>query len=283
MPNCYRDDGDAWCFNIESYGERHGGFSVEDAELTERGEIFDKINVSLKYKNSLLKIYYKFYKSEEYFDVDYIVNWNESHTVFKFDCELNNENVIVATPYGAVRRGKAKADKPMGEWLKTDKYTVLSNGFFAYNFYNNNLGFTVLRSPIYGDFRLGELPKKDHMIMEQGVTNGRIRVLIGENLAPSDAMKFNNPPTVVCESNHSGKLPPADSFISVISDSTVVSAVKHSEDDNGIIIRIVNYGTAENVKLNFFGKDYNVPTGNREIKTLKYKNNTLTDVDMLER
>lgn len=59
--------------------------------------------------------------------------------------------------------------------------------------------------------------------------------------------------------------------------------MKHSEDDNGIIIRIVNYGTAENVKLNFFGKDYNVPTGNREIKTLKYKNNTLTDVDMLER
>ena len=237
----------------------------------------------MKYKNSLLKIYYKFYKSEEYFDVDYAVNWNESHTVFKFDCGLNDDNVIVATPYSAVRRGKAKADKPMGEWLKTDKYTVLSNGFFAYNFYDNNLGFTILRSPIYGDFRLGELSKKDHMIMEQGITSGQVRVLLGGNFAPLDAMKFNNPPTVVCESNHSGKLPPTDGFMKFLSDCSVVSSVKHCEDDNGIIIRIINYEKAENTSLNLYGRDYNISIGKREIKTLKYKNNTLTEVNMLEK
>ena len=113
-------------------------------------------------------MYYKFYKGEEYFDIDYIVNWNEEHTVFKMDCELYDDNITVSTPYSKMRRIKSKSDKPVGEWLKTDKYTVLSNGLFAYNFYDNKLGFTVLRSPIYGDFRLEELPQKDHMIMEQG-------------------------------------------------------------------------------------------------------------------
>ncbi len=104
MPNCYRDDGDTWCFNIENYGERLGGFSVEDAEFVESGAVFDKLKVSLKYRNSLLKVYYKFYKGEEYFDIDYIVNWNEEHTVFKMDCELYDDNITVSTPYSKMRR-----------------------------------------------------------------------------------------------------------------------------------------------------------------------------------
>ncbi len=283
MPNCYRDDGDTWCFNIENYGERLGGFSVEDAEFVESGAIFDKLKVSLKYRNSLLKVYYKFYKGEEYFDIDYIVNWNEEYTVFKMDCELYDDNITVSTPYSKMRRIKSKSDKPVGEWLKTDKYTVLSNGLFAYNFYDNKLGFTVLRSPIYGDFRLKELPQKDHMIMEQGITSGQIRVMLGECAAPLDAMKFNNPPIVICESNHTGKMPPTAEFIRFTANSAVVSAVKHCEDDDGIIIRIVNYGAEENASLNLYGRDYNISIGKREIKTLKYKENALTEVNMLEK
>ena len=119
--------------------------------------------------------------------------------------------------------------------------------------------------------------------MEQGITSGQLRVLLGGNFASLNAMKFNNPPIVVCESNHSGKLPPTDGFMKFLSDCSVVSSVKHCEDDNGIIIRIVNYETAENTRLNLYGRDYNISMGKREIKTLKYKENTLTEVNMLEK
>ena len=63
----------------------------------------------------------------------------------------------------------------------------------------------------------------------------------------------------------------------------VVSAVKHCEDDDGIIIRIVNYVADENASLNLYDKDYNISIGKREIKTLKYKENALTEVNMLEK
>ena len=76
----------------------------------------------------------------------------------------------------------------------------------------------------------------------------------------------------------------ADSgIIRFTANSAVVSAVKHCEDDDGIIIRIVNYGAEENASLNLYGKDYNISIGKREIKTLKYKENTLTEVNVLEK
>ena len=107
--------------------------------------------------------------------------------------------------------------------------------------------------------------------------------MLGECATPLDAMKFNNPPIVICEANHTGKLPPTAEFIRFTANSAVVSAVKHCEDDEGIIIRIVNYGAEENASLNLYGKDYNISIGKREIKTLKYKENALTEVNMLEK
>ena len=199
VPNCYEDSGDAWCFNIDSYGKLSGGFSAVKSEFVECGDLYDKLKITLKYNDSLLYLYYKFYHNEDYFDVEYTVNWNEKHTVFKFDCDTDDDEVSVSTPYSHMTRTKSPKDRPMGEWLETESILFLTGSVFAYNFKNSNLGFTVLRSPIYADFRIGELKEKDYMITEQGITAGSMRVILkNKRYSPAEeAMRFNNRPIVV--------------------------------------------------------------------------------------
>ena len=131
LPNCYEDLGDTWCFNIDAYGKRLGSFSVVDAQVTESGALLDKIKVTLKYGDSMLYLYYKFYRHERYFDLDYTVNWNESHTVFKLDCAAACDGISVATPYGQMKRTASKHDKPMGEWLYAGNVMYISRSNFA--------------------------------------------------------------------------------------------------------------------------------------------------------
>ena len=282
-PVCYEDDGDAWCFNIEHYGEKIGEFSLIGAEVAESGEFTDDIRLTLKYCNSVLTLLYRFYKHENYFDLSYTINWNEAHTVFKFDCETDSSSVLVSTPYGQMRREDALADKPMGEWLKADDILFLTGSNFAYNFHDKTLGITILRSPVYGDFRLGKLPKKYNMIMEQGITTGKIRTMLDFGYPISEAMCFLNPPTVICESNHGGELPPETGFFSLSAENAAIHAIKYAEDGNGIIFRIVSGADRkQEAVLSAFDAQFVITLGEYEIKTLKYCDGKLIEVNMLE-
>ena len=286
VPACYSDEGDTWCFNVDSYGEKLGEFSLVSAETVESGELSERVKLTLRYGSSVLCMHYTFYHGEDYFDVDYRVGWNEAHTVFKLDCESGGDSVTVSTPYSHMRRGRAKADRPMGEWLRADGLLFLTGSNFAYNFYDDTLGITVLRSPVYGDLRLGALRDRDHDVMEQGETSGRIRVMLGEKerLPCNEAMRMNNRPIVICESNHDGKLPQTNSFASLKAEGAVLSVVKYAEDGDGIILRIVDHsGKQQDAVLSLLGKEHAVHLGAYEIKTLKTDGRTVWETDLLER
>ena len=122
--------------------------------------------------------------------------------------------------------------------------------------------------------------------MEQGETSGRIRVMLGEKerLPYNEAMRMNNRPIVICESNHGGKLPQTNSFASLKAEGAVLSVVKYAEDGDGIILRIVDHsGKQQDAVLSLLGKEYAVHLGAYEIKTLKTDGRTVWETDLLER
>lgn len=283
VPACFEDLGDTWCFNIENYGKRIGEFSVIKAEIAESGDLTDDIRLTLKFQDSVLVLVYRFYKEEKYFDLSYTVNWNEEHIVFKFECETESKTLSVSTPYGQMQRETDLKDKPMGEWILTDEALFLTGSNFAYNFYDDKLGITVLCSPVYGDLRLGELPKKYNMIMEQGITGGRIRAMFNFAYPISEAMSFLNPPKVICESNHDGCLSACDSFFSLCAEKAAINAIKYAEDGDAIIIRIsCTFDHTQSAVLTVFGKEYEIKLSAYEIKTLKYHKGELSEVNLLE-
>lgn len=184
-------------------------------------------------------MYYRFYAEETYFDVRYRVNWEEKHRVLKLETDVSDSIHTAAVPAGKVTRGENPADVPLGAWVRADDIIFAANGMFAYRMKDKKLGLTVLRSPIYGDLRLGELDEEiDYDIIDRGITEGGIRadltgIFEAECAGASEAVcaerhtadsgafpwnmaeHFNNLPVVIAESNHDGQLPCTDCFFTL--------------------------------------------------------------------
>ena len=282
VPACYYDDGDTWCFNIDSYGKEKYNFEFAGVKIIEAGEIRTVVKLTYKFKESKLDMYYTFYTEEKYFDVSYRVNWNEKHYVFKFETDVENTHTV-SVPYGSVKRGESKADVPMGTWISSSGITLTAGSIFSYNMIDNVLGLTVLRSCIYGDLRLCEIDyETDYDIISQGLSEGKIRVDF-EKRSPSHSQNFLNPPVVICEANHGGILPTENSYFSLTSESVMLSAVKKCEFDDSIIIRLSEYGNKEQTSTLKIGENmFEIRVMPFEIKTLKFKDGKITETYMTE-
>ena len=292
VPRVYADGGDTWCFNIASYGESVGEFSRESYECIESGAHRTKIKEVYTLRDSRLTLYYTFYESSPYFDLEYRADWREPHTVLKLEVNTPYKELRVASPFYSEIRGNTAADVPMGEWLtlsgEDGELSVLSDGIFAYNFNNGVLGLSVLRSCIYGDLRIAPLdPSADYPIMEEGITEGKLRFVLNNSdtgmTVPAMASFFNAPPKVIVDSNHGGKLPPEASFVRLDSATATVSAIKSSEDGDGWIVRIAeSFGVSHTAVLEWFGRSFATDLSAYEIKTLKITDKGIEEVLITE-
>jgi len=282
VPKCYFDDGDTWAFNIEAYDDVPNDFSFGEMRVIESGKLRTVVKAIYRFRDSLLEMYYTFYRKETYFDVSYRVNWNEKHYVLKLECGVKKDEHTVAVPYGSVERKCTKADVPLGGWLKTEDFSVTVDSIFAYNLRDKELGLTLLRSPIYGDLRIGELDyEEDYDIISQGISEGKIRVdLNGETWSKAEG--FLNPPVVIIESNHDGMLSSEGSFYH-ISGKVQMSVIKKCEFDEGIIIRLFEYTGFEQQATFYAGeKAFSVDMAPYEIKTLKINGTDIEEIYMTE-
>ena len=283
-PACFADDGDTWAFNIDSHGKKLEDFKVQNIQVTECGPIRKIIKVTYTFRTSKIDMYYTFYQNEGYMDVRYVANWNEKHIILKLLSDVESHNHIASVPYGSVTRGENKKEVPVGEWLKTQKTTFAFDSIFSYNMFDQKLGLNILRSPIYGDLRISDIDlDTDYDIMEQGITEGNIRIWFGSNDSiHNDAMHFNNQPIVLCEANHKGELKGCHSYFSYNCDSASVITVKYAEDSDDIIVRgVENNGQSQNINVLYNG-DFVIGISPYEIFTLKICADKCRKVNILE-
>ena len=279
---CYDDKGDTWTFNISNYGERLGEFKVIGTEVLEDGIFRTKIKVSMEYNKSVLDFYYVFYEDEEYFDLYYKVNWNEKYQTLKFEFDVKNDGVTAGVPAGRIEHKSFDGDVPLHRWITFDGVSVITPSAFSYSASADKIGITILRSCIYGDYRMGELDYNlDFDVMQQGITEGKMRVMFGGD-PELQAEGFCNECVVIDESNHDGTEKPWGSFLNVGCKDISLMALKYGEDD-GIIIRLrETTGKETNTNLSFKEKTHSLEFKPHEIKTLKLNKGTIKEVNMLE-
>ena len=150
--------------------------------------------------------------------------------------------------------------------------------------FDQKLGLNILRSPIYGDLRISDIDlDTDYDIIEQGITEGNIRIWFGSNDSiHNDAMHFNNQPIVLCEANHKGELKGCHSYFSYNCDSASVITVKYAEDSDDIIVRgVENNGQSQNINVLYNG-DFVTGISPYEIFTLKICTDKCSKVNILE-
>ena len=102
------------------------------------------------------------------------------------------------------------------------------------------------------------------------------------------ARELNQKPSVVIETFHEGKNPQRQSFLELVSDHVLVSAVKESEDRDGLIVRA--YETKKQkgrarLKVPFMNREEELEFGPCEIKTVKIpydETRPVCEVNLLE-
>ena len=284
-PACFVDDGDTWAFNICGYGQELEAFRPISIELIEKGVYRTTVKATYAFRSSLLEMYYTAYDKEDYLDVHYRVRWNEKHIVLKLMTAVEQEEHTVSIPYGSVRRASSQAERPMGEWICADRLTFACDHAFAYTMFDGRLGITLLRSPIYGDLRIGEIDLDlDHEIHEQGINEGNVRVSFDEScIAARMATAFNNPPIVLCESNHGGALPSSGSYLSCEAEGIELTVLKRAEDTEQTVVRGVEcLGQKQDLRFTFKGRAYALEVSPFEIFTVLIDGEDIRRVDMLE-
>lgn len=292
-PECFEDFADSECFNINSYGKPLEEFVLKSIETVEYGEFRTVLKAKYTFRSSLLTLYYSFYKDTDYFDIRYVVNWNEDHIALKLVAKTGYEKLIVSSPFATEERADCTGDEPMGEWLTMysddEGVSIVGDSSFAYTKNGGEIGVSVLRSCIYAEMTLeDEMPKEDYPIMEQGVTEGSIRIVMHkgdfcQNKIPHMAKAFVNAPIVLSEANHDGVYDSFESFVSLDAKSVFITALKRAEKSDATVIRLNEFaGCAQKVSLKYFDCVHTIDMKPYEIKTLLLKDSSVSEINITE-
>jgi alpha-mannosidase len=118
----------------------------------------------------------------------------------------------------------------------------------------------------------------EHIWMDQGIQTFRMLLVPHTGTwqsagIPRVAEEFISPSFVIYQGIHKGKMPKSGSFLSVNAGNLIVSAVKHSEKGEDLIIRVVETAgekVSATVSLTMVNKSWTGDFNPYEIKTLRY-------------
>ena len=234
------DEGDTWCFNIESFGPVIGGVELESSRLVETGPIRSVIRVKGRFKGhegSWFEQDYILYNQEDILERRFRVHWRERHRVLKllFTPVMTDPVFRVSVPYGSMLRERNGREMPCGEWLSLSEpgreISLITDSIFAYDMADCTLALTLLRSPIHGHLTWKEPidPDADYHYLGQGVREGAWRLVDNDGSQaglPNLAAAFNNPVITICEGIHPGSLPRTSSFLEINASSSRVTVLK---------------------------------------------------------
>ncbi|PMQ01466.1 MAG: alpha-mannosidase [Dictyoglomus sp. NZ13-RE01] len=246
---------EAWdiALDYEKYGKEVS--KVESINVVEKGPLRAKIEVVKTFGNSTIKQRYVVYSKTPKIDIETEILWNEKRVMLRalFPLNINSYICHYEIPYGIYYKlthentswDKAKFEFPVQRFINYSQgdfgISLLNNGKHGHSIKENILGLTLLRSPAIPDFYadLGE-HKFIYSILLHGSDWKRDCIKFAEEL--------NRP---LFAKVLKGKVT-KETFINWDAPNIVFSALKRSEDGDGIILRFSEYfGWERDIELEF--------------------------------
>jgi len=273
---------------------------AEEVKIIENGPVRATVLIRYRFKqegrkDSTFTIYVRIYSGEPILHMDFKVDWHAAHRMAKLAIPLNfhSDHTTCEIPYGYVKRRnplspeatlheKAKYEVPCQKWIdytsEDGNYglSILNNSKYGYDQANNTVRVSLFRSPSYPP-KWSEAGSMKDFIREREITDQGLHEFSialyphkgcwREAQTVRRAYEFNYPLIARVEEEHEGELPQNFSFLEVNPDNVIVTALKRSEDDEGITLRFYEA----------YGKDVNA-----EIK-LPHEPKEVYETDILER
>jgi alpha-mannosidase len=171
---------------------------------------------------------------------------------------------------------------------------IVNDSKYSYSFDIDEMTMTILKNSVYAHHDPKKLdPQEDYDYVDDGIQE------MTYALVPHDggwkdsevihrAMEINFRPVTIIETFHEGKLPQLQSFADVDRKEIVISALKESEDKEGIILRAyetMKQKVKATFNLPFMDRTFTMNFTPCEIKTIKIpydKDAEVIEVNMLE-
>jgi alpha-mannosidase len=315
-PTVYADNADPWGMGAgqrERLGKREKPFKLMAAKeaaaflasdlpevpplrLVEDGEVCSVIEGFYKYAHSPVSVStivmrYTLYKNAPYTDVDLRVLWSGSDKMLKLHIPAAFKGEYAGQiAYGRESFPQTGRECAAHSWVsygnRSRAFALLNDGVYGSSCENGDIGATLLRGAVYAAHPIGERPLIPSGRASDRIDHGerfyRFRFIAGKATEISDALDreaqiFNERPFALhMFPSGAGSLPrPA---LKLSGGAVTLTAFKRARNGDGYIVRLFN-GSAKECRavLTAFGTETPLSFGKFEIKTLRYRNGTLTE------
>ena len=276
------DKHDTWSHAKNYFDKVIGKFSDGEITVLENGNLRAGIKLVSRYNDSILTQRFYLEEDSEELTISCELLWLEKHKMLKFAVNTTLTECVADyhIPFGNIVR-------PMnGEEESGHTWTALEGAEGTLAFFNDckysssasdsTMYLTAIRSPIYGDH--GRQRCSENIYTDQGFTEFKYVFRFYENTDRADmtrrAALLNFEPVAILENMHKGTLPKSTSGICGDLSDAVITAVKRSEDGDGVVVRAYDCGgngTRAKISAPFEEGECDVTFAPYEIKTLLWK------------
>jgi len=249
---------DAWNIDADFEKQYWSLDKADEVKLLESGPLRAVIRVKHHFQDSSFVQDITLYAGSARVDVRMQTEWKEKHILLKvaFPVSVHSQKATYEIPFGSIERPttrntpdeQAQFEVPAQHWADLSDaqhgLSVLNESKYGYDAKGNVLRLTLLRSPTWPDAHADEGHHEfTYSLFAHGGTWREAETV-------RQGYELNYKLRSAQVQNHSGVLPPQNSFIKVTPDNVVLTAMKWAEDDDAMVLRIYEWaGKDADVKV----------------------------------
>jgi alpha-mannosidase len=250
------DPSDTWSHDVLRFDKVIGTFHRTRMRVVEQGPVKAVLRVESAYGSSRLIQDFTLYQGHNVIDVHVKLDWRETLKMLKlrFPANVHFMKVTHSVPYGQIQRPANGEEEPIQGWVDVSGtargthtpygLSVLNDGKSSVDVSLQDIGLTVLRSPVYAHHTPALLdPDTDYTYIDQGRQTFTYSLLPHrgsweEAGTVHRAAELNERPvTLIAAARPEGTLPLADAFLELDRDNVMVTVLKEAEEGGALILR----------------------------------------------
>ena len=231
---------------------------ADSVELVEKGPLRATIRIARTWQNSKFVQDVSLYAGLGRVDIANNIDWHETHVLLKaaFPLAASSPQATYEIPFGSIERPTtrnnsweaAKFEVPALRWADlgdgTHGFSLINESKYGYDAKNNVLRLSLLRSPTWPD------PEADRGHHQFTYSLYPHSADWRQALTVRRGYEFNYQLRAQQVDAHDGALPAKHSFVGVIGDNVVLTAVKKAEDGDALLLRIYEWaGKTADVRI----------------------------------
>jgi alpha-mannosidase len=240
---------DAWNIDKDYEKQETDLTELDSIEAIEHGPLREVIRITRHWSKSTFVQDITLYAHTPQVDVVNDIDWHETHVLLKasFPLTATSSAATYEIPYGSIERSTsrnnpvdaARFEVPALRWAdlgdKEHGFSLINDSKYGYDALGDVLRLSLLRAPLYPD----PTADRGHQHFTYSLYPHPGSWKKAETVLR--AYEFNYPMQSLQAESHTGDLPAKHSLVRVDPNNLVLTAMKKSEDGNGLILRFYEW------------------------------------------